>query len=156
MEAIKVIHEKFGEGTTIPNQHSEVQEDGYIEFFDVMFEHGIEKGVRSDDLEELDEARREKKDNLGDEEEADSHIHVQLKTAADSHGEAKGKEGYKLKGGADVKFESGKHFVASHHAKHVVDSLERMKPDVRARVHDHIRKSHENFKEVHKMLGGKE
>lgn len=78
--------------------------------------------------------------------EADQHIHVRLKQVADSS----------EKGGAHIKFDNNKtHFVKQHVAQHVLSSLDKMKPDVRAKVHDHIQKSHENLMQVHTMLAGK-
>ena len=43
--ATHVYHEQWGEGTTIRTMHAEPDEVGLIEWYDVMFEHGIEKGV---------------------------------------------------------------------------------------------------------------
>lgn len=78
--------------------------------------------------------------------EADQHIHVRLKQAADSS----------EKKGSEIKFDNGKtHFVHQHVAQRVLSSLDKMKPDVRAKVHDHIQKSHENLMQVHTMLAGK-
>jgi len=90
-------------------------------------------------------------------EEPDQHIHVQLKKAESiGTGEVKaGREGYKMKGGADVKFKSGTHFVHSHEAKAVNDALAKLKPADREKLHSHIAQSHENFKAVHKLATGK-
>ena len=43
--ATHVNHEQFGEGTCIHSQHAAPDENGNIAWYDVMFEHGIEKGV---------------------------------------------------------------------------------------------------------------
>lgn len=51
--AIHVKHAKLGEGKTLFSQHAEPAEDGTIEWYDVMFEHGIEKKVPTTDLEIL-------------------------------------------------------------------------------------------------------
>jgi len=51
--AIHVKSEQFGEGRTLTTQHAEPDEYGNIAWYDVMFEHGIEKYVASDDLEIL-------------------------------------------------------------------------------------------------------
>lgn len=76
--------------------------------------------------------------------EPDQHIHVRLGAAADQDK------------GADHKFDNGKtHHIPQHVAKAVYSGLNRMKPDVRAKVHDHIQKSHENLMQVHTMLAGK-
>jgi len=85
--------------------------------------------------------------------EADQHIHVQLKKASDtSHHEVKGKEGFKTKGGADIKFDSGTHFVPAEHAKKVLSALDRLKPADREKMHAHIQQSHANFSAVHKLV----
>jgi len=51
--AIHVKSESFGEGRTITTQHADLDENGYIAWYDVMFEHGIEKYVPTDELEIL-------------------------------------------------------------------------------------------------------
>lgn len=51
--ALHVKHSKLGEGKTLFSQHAEPAEDGTIEWYDVMFEHGIEKKVPTMDLEIL-------------------------------------------------------------------------------------------------------
>lgn len=78
--------------------------------------------------------------------EADQHIHVRLKTAAD------GSE----KGGADITFDNNKkHFVKQNVAKTLLSALDKMKPEARNQVHGHIAQSHENLMQVHSMLTGK-
>jgi hypothetical protein len=46
--AVHVKHAKLGEGKTLFSQHAEPTEDGYIEWYDVMFEHGIERVYTTD------------------------------------------------------------------------------------------------------------
>jgi len=43
--ATHVYHEQWGEGQTIRTMHAEPDEHGFVEWYDVMFDHGIEKGV---------------------------------------------------------------------------------------------------------------
>ena len=43
--ATHVYHEQWGEGQTIRTMHAEPDENGFVEWYDVMFDHGIEKGV---------------------------------------------------------------------------------------------------------------
>jgi hypothetical protein len=52
--AIHVKNESFGIGRTIPTQHAEPDENGLVEWYDVMFEHGIEKRVPITELEVLE------------------------------------------------------------------------------------------------------
>lgn len=51
--AIHVKHSKLGEGRTLFSQHAEPDTEGQIAWYDVMFEHGIEKKVPTSDLEIL-------------------------------------------------------------------------------------------------------
>ena len=43
--ATHVYHEQWGDGQTVFSMHAEPDEYGLIEWYDVMFEHGIEKRV---------------------------------------------------------------------------------------------------------------
>ena len=43
--AKKVEHAEFGEGNCIHGQHAAPDENGNIAWYDVMFEHGVVKGV---------------------------------------------------------------------------------------------------------------
>ena len=51
--AIHVKSESFGEGRTITTQHAEPDASGNIAWYDVMFEHGIERYVPTNTLEIL-------------------------------------------------------------------------------------------------------
>jgi hypothetical protein len=51
--AIHVKSESFGEGRTITTQHADPDQYGNIAWYDVMFEHGIEKYVPTSELEIL-------------------------------------------------------------------------------------------------------
>lgn len=51
MCASKVMHKEWKEGKTLFSQHAEPNEIGLIEWYDVMFDHGIEKKVPTCDLE---------------------------------------------------------------------------------------------------------
>lgn len=115
------------------------------------------KAAMKEDVEQVDEARgRPRKNPVAGEDsgpEPDQHIHVQLRKAADSASEeVKGREGYKTKGGADVKFGNGTHFVHADHAKKVLSALEKLKPADREKMADHIKQSHANFQAVHKLV----
>jgi hypothetical protein len=52
--AVHVKHSTFGEGKALYSQHAEPDEAGLIEWYDIMFEHGIEKQVPTSDLEVLE------------------------------------------------------------------------------------------------------
>ena len=51
--AKQVTHESWGEGETVYSMHAEPDEEGNIEWYDVMFEHGIEKQVPITELKVL-------------------------------------------------------------------------------------------------------
>ena len=48
--AKNVVHEEWGNGKTVPTMHDEPDAEGNIAWYDVMFEHGIEKGVLISEL----------------------------------------------------------------------------------------------------------
>jgi len=43
--ATHVYHESWGEGQTITTMHADPDMHGFVEWYDVLFDHGIEKGV---------------------------------------------------------------------------------------------------------------
>ena len=49
--AKQVVHEKWGKGDCIPTMHAEANEQGHVEWYDIMFEHGIETRVPVEELE---------------------------------------------------------------------------------------------------------
>jgi hypothetical protein len=51
--AVHVKHEQFGEGKTIHSQHAEPDDQGTIAWYDVMFDHGIEKHVSINEMQVL-------------------------------------------------------------------------------------------------------
>ncbi|MFZ9354531.1 MAG: hypothetical protein ACO25L_06940 [Candidatus Nanopelagicales bacterium] len=51
--AKKVCHEEFGEGTCIFGQHAEPDRYGYVSHYDVLFEHGVERGIPTTEMEIL-------------------------------------------------------------------------------------------------------
>ena len=48
--AKNVVHEEWGEGQPVHGMHAMPDVDGNIAWYDVMFEHGIEKGVSINEL----------------------------------------------------------------------------------------------------------
>lgn len=54
MCATKVFHKEWKEGTPVPTMHADPDDEGLIEWYDVMFDHGIER-VMTEDMEILDE-----------------------------------------------------------------------------------------------------
>ena len=49
--ATKVIHPKWGEGKPMYESHAVPTDEGYVAWYDVEFEHGIEKEVPAEDME---------------------------------------------------------------------------------------------------------
>ena len=48
--AKNVVHEEWGEGQTVSTMHANPDEEGNISWYDVVFEHGVEKGVSINEL----------------------------------------------------------------------------------------------------------
>lgn len=63
MCATNIMHKEWKEGTPIPTMHADPDANGLIEWYDVMFEHGIER-VMTEDMEIL---------------QAESHMHSKKK-----------------------------------------------------------------------------
>lgn len=159
--ATKVFHKEWAEGTPIFSQHAEPDADGHIAWYDVMFEHGIEKRVMIEDLEvlmaetherhgkrkmkeeaELDEARgRPRKNPLpagqdSEEPEPRQHIIQQLQRAKLS-----------MHGSAPIKFKDGTtHEVHGKHAAHLLGKYSDMKPYEKEAFQKKIGQSHANLK----------
>jgi len=164
--AIHVKHEQFGEGKTLTTQHADPDEAGNIAWYDVMFEHGIEKEVKIEDLEvlvseshmnhkkkmkeeveEVDEARGRprKTPKVGGEGESDSepdqNIVNHLKKSIDT------------KGNHDVRFDDkSTHKVPAHVAHKVLTAMGKLKPADRLEVQKHIQQNHKNLMDVHGMV----
>ena len=63
--AKQVTHESWGEGETVYSMHAEPDEEGNIEWYDVMFEHGIEKQVPITELKVLTSANHNNAHKMG-------------------------------------------------------------------------------------------
>ena len=48
--AKNVVHEEWGYGECVPTMHADPDEEGNIAWYDVMFEHGLERGVEISEL----------------------------------------------------------------------------------------------------------
>ena len=78
--AKNVVHEEWGEGECVPTMHAIPDEDGNVAWYDVMFEHGIEKGVVISELKVTKEMHhshgKKKKDDsvMKDDEDLDEGI----------------------------------------------------------------------------------
>ena len=48
--ATNVVHEKWGKGQCLPQMHATPTKEGHVEWYDVMFEHGIETKVSVNEM----------------------------------------------------------------------------------------------------------
>ena len=63
--AKQVTHESWGEGETVYSMHAEPDEEGHVAWYDVMFEHGIEKQVPITELKVLTSANHNNAHKMG-------------------------------------------------------------------------------------------
>lgn len=174
--AVHVKHEQFGEGKTIFSQHAEPTENGSIEWYDVMFEHGIEKQVKTSDLEiVISEAHMNHKKKMKEEVELDEGRGRPRKNPMpakkksedddeDDYGPDTGpepdqnivnhlKKSVDTGGTHDVKFGDGSsHKVPSHVAHKVLGAMGKLKPADRLEIQKHVSASHKNLMDVHRMI----
>lgn len=173
--AIHVKHDQFGEGKTIYTQHAEPAEDGSIEWYDVMFEHGIEKAVKTADMEivvseahmnhkgkklkeeaELDEARgrpRKSSTMMKKSDDEDDDYGPDTGPEPDQNIVNHLKKSVDTGGTHDVKFGDGSsHKVPSHVAHKVLGAMGKLKPSDRLEIQKHIHASHKNLMDVHRMI----
>lgn len=172
--AVHVKHEQFGEGRTLFSQHAEPSKDGTIDWYDVMFEHGIEKQVKTSNLEivvseshgnhkkkmkesvDLEEGRGRPRKNPITKPKSDDDD--------DDYGPDSGpepdqnivnhlKKSVDTGGTHEVKFGDGSsHKVPSHVAHKVLGAMGKLKPSDRLEIQKHIHASHKNLMDVHRMI----
>ena len=56
-------HAEWGEGTCISESHANPDENGFVSWYDVEFEHGVERRVPTEDLNILGESMHEHTEN---------------------------------------------------------------------------------------------
>ena len=89
--AKNVVHEEWGDGKCITAQHAEPDEDGNVAWYDVMFEHGIEREVSIDNLIVIDEGmhnahydpKKKKKEQVSKTETGKKAAKIDLKPTID-------------------------------------------------------------------------
>jgi len=174
--ALHVKSEQFGEGKTIFSQHAEPDEQGNIAWYDVMFEHGIEKQVPTTELEILvSEAHMNHKKKVAEEVDLEEgrgrprkHPPKPMKKGEDDEDDDYGpdsgpepdqnivnhlKKSVDTAGSHDVKFADGSsHKVPAHVAHKVLGAMGKLKPSDRLEVQKHIHASHKNLMDVHRMI----
>jgi hypothetical protein len=72
--AKNVVHEEWGEGHPVHGMHDTPNADGNIAWYDVMFEHGIEKGVSINELKVIEEAMHSSHNKDHDEDDDDKKV----------------------------------------------------------------------------------
>lgn len=87
--ATHVEHARFGKGTCIHSQHAAPDENGNISWYDVMFEHGVEKQIPTTHLNILESSMHEDHEHHGNELDEDIRdlktIVGELKKASKMH-----------------------------------------------------------------------
>jgi len=173
--ALHVKSEQFGEGKTLFSQHAEPDENGNIEWYDVMFEHGIEKQVPTSELEiliseaHMNHSKRKMKEEVDIDEgrgrprKAGSPM-MKKSEDEDEYGPDTGpepdqnivnhlKKSVDTGGTHDVKFADGSsHKVPSQVAHKVLGAMGKLKPSDRLEIQKHIHASHKNLMDVHRMI----
>ena len=74
MCAKNVVHEKWGKGNTIHTMHADPDKKGMIEWYDVWFQHGIEKRVPTKDLEIVHEEAHHHGSSNGKDDKKDKKV----------------------------------------------------------------------------------
>lgn len=168
--ATKVFHKEWAEGTPLFSQHAEPDADGNIAWYDVMFEHGIEKGVSIDDLDVLmvETHERHGKRKMKEDVEIDEargrppkegSVAWKARQAAAKSGNVEGDEPRQhiiqqlqraklsMQGGAKIRFKNGEeHHVHGTHAAKLLDKYAGMKPHEKETFQKKIGASHEGLK----------
>ena len=172
--ATKVFHKEWKEGKPLFSQHATPDAEGNIAWYDVMFEHGIEKAVKTAELEiliseahtnhkkmkeevELDEARgRPRKHPVapkkgGDDDEDD--YGPDTGPEPDQNIVNHLKKAVDTGGTHEVKFaDNSSHKVPAHVAHKVLGAMGKLKPSDRLEIQKHIGQSHKNLMDVHRMI----
>jgi hypothetical protein len=174
--ALHVKSEQFGEGKTLFSQHAEPDENGMIAWYDVMFEHGIEKQVPTSELEilmseaHMNHSKRRMKEEVDIDEgrgrprKAGSPMMKKSDDEDDEYGPDTGpepdqnivnhlKKSVDTGGTHEVKFADGSsHKVPSQVAHKVLGAMGKLKPSDRLEIQKHIHASHKNLMDVHRMI----
>jgi len=174
--ALHVKSEQFGEGKTLFSQHAEPDEKGMIAWYDVMFEHGIEKQVPTFELEilmseaHMNHSKRKMNEEVDIDEgrgrprKAGSPMMKKSDDEDDEYGPDTGpepdqnivnhlKKSVDTGGTHDVKFADGSsHKIPSQVAHKVLGAMGKLKPSDRLEIQKHIHASHKNLMDVHRMI----
>jgi hypothetical protein len=168
--ATKVFHKEWAEGTPIFSQHAEPDADGNIAWYDVMFEHGIEKGVSIEDLDVLMSESHERHGKRKMKEDINNLARAALASLEEARGRPRKnplpanqsdepeprqhimqqlqRAKLSMRGGEHVTFKDGtKHHVSGQHAEKILAKYSAMKPAGKEDFQKKIHASHAAFKE---------
>lgn len=93
MCAKQVVHEKWGKGDCIPTMHADPDQNGHVEWYDVMFEHGIVTRVPVDALDvtlQESHSHSKGKKKMNEEDDMDDDDMVKCPKCGDMYDEEKG------------------------------------------------------------------
>ena len=81
MCAKHVLHPEFGEGVVLEGQHDVPDEDGYISWYSVQFDHGIET-IQTEDVKIMHESHhghmmKKKKNKMSEEEKVSESTYIE-------------------------------------------------------------------------------
>ena len=168
--ATKVFHKEWAEGTPIFSQHAEPDANGDIAWYDVMFEHGIEKGVSIEDLDVLMSETHERHGKRKMKEDINNLARAALASLEEARGRPRKnplpadqsdepeprqhimqqlqRAKLSMRGGEHVTFKDGtKHHVSGQHAEKMLAKYSAMKPAGKEEFQKKIGASHAAFKE---------
>jgi hypothetical protein len=168
--ATKVFHKEWAEGTPIFSQHAEPDANGDIAWYDVMFEHGIEKGVSIEDLDVLMSESHERHSKRKMKESVNNLARAALASLEEARGRPRKnplpanqsdepeprqhimqqlqRAKLSMRGGEHVTFKDGtKHHVSGNHAEKILAKYSAMKPAGKEEFQKKISASHAAFKE---------
>jgi len=148
--AKNVVHEQYGEGICISEEHAEPDENGHVEWYDVMFKHGLERFVPVAEMKVT---------------KAEAHMHASKKPKKMSEAfdliEGKVMDGLKKivdkKSAGSVKFENGKTLkVDMTTANAMLNLYKKINDKNKKSMEDKIEKSPEVFMKLMDVaFGGK-
>jgi hypothetical protein len=149
--AKNVVHEQFGEGVCISEEHADPDENGHVEWYDVMFKHGLERQVPVAEMKVT---------------KAESHLHASKKSKKKIDEEVDLIEGkvmdalqkiVKDKSAGKVKFANGKTLQVDMTTANAMLNLHKKINDKnKAKMEDQIEKSPDVFMKLMDVaFGGK-
>jgi len=150
--AKNVVHEKWGEGNCISEEHAEPDSEGNIEWYDVMFKHGLETKVPVDEMKVV----KSEKYLHASKKKVDSQVKEEV--SLDEGKVLKALENIvKKKQASNVRFGNGKNVkVDMTTANAIVGMMKKLKPANQKKAEDMLEKSPEGLMKLMDVaFGGK-